>query len=78
MPVEDPLRCMQRNGNRLVAVAFFRFPGVKSGSRLFGGAPGLQLVITGANDRNRTDDLFITSELLYRLSYIGLPYICII
>ena len=26
----------------------------------------------GANDRNRTDDLFITSELLYRLSYIGL------
>ena len=27
---------------------------------------------TGANDRNRTDDLFITSELLYRLSYIGL------
>ena len=25
----------------------------------------------GANDRNRTDDLFITSELLYRLSYIG-------
>ncbi len=26
---------------------------------------------TGANNRNRTDDLFITSELLYRLSYIG-------
>ena len=26
----------------------------------------------GANDRNRTDYLFITSELLYRLSYIGL------
>ncbi len=26
----------------------------------------------GANDRNRTDDLFITSELLYRLSYIGI------
>ena len=26
---------------------------------------------SGANDRNRTDDLFITSELLYRLSYIG-------
>ena len=25
----------------------------------------------GANDRNRTDDLLITSELLYRLSYIG-------
>ena len=26
----------------------------------------------GANDRSRTDDLFITSELLYQLSYIGL------
>ena len=25
----------------------------------------------GANDRNRTDDLLITSELLYRLSYVG-------
>ena len=25
----------------------------------------------GANERNRTADLFITSELLYRLSYIG-------
>ena len=29
----------------------------------------------GANNRNRTDDLFITSELLYRLSYIGTCYI---
>lgn len=26
----------------------------------------------GANDRNRTDDLFLTMEMLYRLSYIGL------
>ena len=25
----------------------------------------------GANDRIRTDDLLITSELLYRLSYVG-------
>jgi hypothetical protein len=25
----------------------------------------------GANDPNRTDDLLITSELLYRLSYVG-------
>lgn len=25
----------------------------------------------GANGRNRTDDLLITSELLYRLSYVG-------
>ncbi len=27
---------------------------------------------SGANDRSRTDDLFITNELLYQLSYIGL------
>ncbi|GEM_PF-983594 len=26
----------------------------------------------GAGERNRTPDLFITSELLYRLSYSGL------
>ena len=26
---------------------------------------------TGANERTRTADLFITSELLYQLSYIG-------
>ncbi len=26
----------------------------------------------GANGRNRTDDLLITSELLYQLSYVGL------
>ena len=25
----------------------------------------------GANDPNRTDDLLITSELLYQLSYVG-------
>jgi hypothetical protein len=25
----------------------------------------------GANDRIRTDDLLITSELLYQLSYVG-------
>ena len=25
----------------------------------------------GANDRNRTDDLFLTMEMLYQLSYIG-------
>ena len=25
----------------------------------------------GANDRDRTDDLLITNELLYQLSYIG-------
>ena len=27
---------------------------------------------SGANDPSRTDDLFITNELLYQLSYIGL------
>ncbi len=32
-----------------------------------------QGIKNGANDRNRTDDLFITSELLYQLSYIGTP-----
>ena len=28
-------------------------------------------VINGANDPIRTDDLLITSELLYQLSYVG-------
>ena len=28
----------------------------------------------GANARNRTEDLFITSEPLYRLSYVGIPW----
>jgi hypothetical protein len=27
----------------------------------------------GADDPIRTDDLLITSELLYQLSYVGLP-----
>ena len=30
------------------------------------------LIMNGANDRIRTDDLRITNALLYRLSYIGL------
>ena len=29
------------------------------------------LIMNGANDRIRTDDLRITNALLYRLSYIG-------
>ena len=29
----------------------------------------------GANSRNRTGDLFITSELLYRLSYVGITFL---
>ncbi len=33
------------------------------------------LVTDGANDPNRTDDLLITSELLYRLSYVGIEII---
>ena len=28
--------------------------------------------ISGANGQIRTDDLFITSELLYQLSYVGI------
>ena len=28
---------------------------------------------TGAENRSRTDDLFITNELLYQLSYFGEP-----
>lgn len=27
---------------------------------------------TGAHNRNRTDDLFLTKEVLYRLSYVGM------
>ena len=26
---------------------------------------------TGAHDRNRTDDLVLTKDVLYRLSYVG-------
>ena len=29
-------------------------------------------LLNGANDPDRTDDLFITNELLYQLSYVGL------
>ena len=29
------------------------------------------LAMTGADDQNRTGDLLITNQLLYRLSYIG-------
>jgi hypothetical protein len=28
-------------------------------------------VLPGAHDRNRTGDLFLTKEVLYRLSYVG-------
>ena len=41
------------------------------------GGPTNQGKKNGANDRNRTDDLFITSELLYRLSYIGITCLII-
>ncbi len=30
---------------------------------------------SGAHDRNRTDDLFLTKEVLHRLSYVGHPSI---
>ena len=29
-------------------------------------------LISGADDQNRTGDLLITNQLLYRLSYIGI------
>ena len=32
----------------------------------------IQMDEAGANDPDRTDDLLITSELLYQLSYVGL------
>ncbi len=35
-------------------------------------SPHVRGALIGANDRNRTDDLLITSELLYQLSYVGL------
>lgn len=31
----------------------------------------------GAESRTRTDDLLITNQLLYQLSYFGLPFDCI-
>jgi hypothetical protein len=30
------------------------------------------IIGTGADDQNRTGDLLITNQLLYRLSYIGI------
>ena len=33
---------------------------------------------TGAEDRTRTDDLLITNQLLYQLSYFGLLLDCIV
>ena len=32
-------------------------------------------VSDGADDRNRTGDLLVTSELLYQLSYIGVGWL---
>ena len=36
-----------------------------------GGHPRLRCCLVGAGERNRTLDLLITNELLYRLSYTG-------
>ena len=33
---------------------------------------------SGAEDRSRTDDLLITNQLLYQLSYFGLLFDCIV
>ena len=38
---------------------------------VFGEEPRAEEPKFGANDRDRTDDLLITNELLYQLSYIG-------
>ena len=35
-------------------------------------APRKLVAEAGANERNRTADLLITSELLYQLSYVGM------
>ena len=34
----------------------------------------LKLNLYGAESRTRTDDLLITNQLLYQLSYFGLPF----
>ena len=34
------------------------------------------MIYNGAGKRNRTSDLLITNELLYRLSYSGLLVFC--
>ena len=34
-------------------------------------APSPRVPHDGAHDRNRTDDLLLTMEMLYRLSYVG-------
>ena len=34
----------------------------------------LTTCFSGADDQNRTGDLLITNQLLYRLSYIGIHY----
>jgi hypothetical protein len=36
---------------------------------------GQPLYFTGADEQDRTADLLITNQLLYRLSYIGIPSI---
>ncbi len=35
--------------------------------------PPKPLILSGADGRIRTADLLITNQLLYQLSYIGLP-----
>jgi hypothetical protein len=38
----------------------------------------VQTYENGAEDRNRTYDLFVTSELLYQLSYFGKKFMIIV
>lgn len=43
--------------------------------RVFSVIAFVALVKNGAEKRSRTVDLFITNELLYQLSYFGVPYL---
>jgi hypothetical protein len=38
--------------------------------------PNILIPVIGADSRIRTDDLIITNDLLYQLSYIGVPGFC--
>ena len=37
-----------------------------------------RLLRIGAHNRNRTDDLFLTKEVLYRLSYVSVVPCCVL
>ena len=49
--------------------------GIMEEKSIVGTDPGIDLVayISGASEETRTPDLLITNELLYLLSYAGMP-----